>query len=301
MRRFRFVILAPLLLATGLVVGYHSRVELLTLEGQRSRPGNERPPLYLPEARYVRLVTFGFDHFFSSLLWFKTISYFGEHFASDRDYRWLGNMCELISDLDPKARHVFEFCSTMLSWAVNEPLKSTSLLSKGIESEPRYWRYRYLRAFNYWYFLGKPEVAAQELREAAFLPDAPVFLSSLASRLIATRDDPDAAIAFIKDLISNSKTESAKSALEEQLKLGYLTKQLRSLQAALDRYRQTYGILPESLEQLADKGFIGGMPLDPFGRQFFIDPETGQVKSPSGKGLNFAGRTAETGIASKMK
>ena len=85
---------------------------------------DEQEVLYLPSGKGLEFISFGYKNFFSDILWFKTISYFGKHFGDDKNYKWLGHMCNLVTDLNPNALHVFRFCSNMLSWESEKPKES---------------------------------------------------------------------------------------------------------------------------------------------------------------------------------
>lgn len=291
-----------IIIVVGTVCLNWSRAELRSKKLTHSWNQEAAPPLYLPSVRHVKLVTLGFDHFFGDILWFSTINYFGKHFEQDKDYRWLGHMCELVTSLDPKARHVYEFCATMLSWVSWEAEKSTALLSKAIKAEPSYWRYWYLRGFNYWYFLNRRDLAEKDLTVAATLPGAPPFLASLASRLMVSKDEVTAAISFLKDLIANTQDENARKALEEKLKEAYISRDIRILRGMIAQYENDYGRKATSLKQLVEAKMLKAMPLDPFGAPYFIDQQSGAIKTRSGKkGLEFFGKTSDTGVARHLK
>lgn len=292
-----FLLIAVLALPTIAWTG----AQLKTEQQEIALKHTNETPLYLPEVKYVKLITLGFNDFFSTLLWFKTLSYFGEHYETDRNYDWLGHMCELVTDLDYKARHAFEFCSTMLSWVARNPERSTAILSSGIDRDPLYWRYRYLRGFNYWYFLKRFDLAEKDLEIASSLPEAPPFLAALASRIIVFRDRPETAIGFLKELIGNTNNKAAHDALQEQLKLAYVSRDLRALKEAAEKYFQINGIYPSSWGDLVTAGIITQVPVDPFGDEYVINQLTGEISTKSGKkGLEFLGRTAETGLAAKV-
>lgn len=260
----------------------------------------EEPPLYLPDTRYVKLVTFGFDNVVSDLLWFDTMSYFGKQFRGDQDYRWLGHRCSLVAGLDPNAHHVFEFCATMLSWVAKNVELSNEILSHAIKLHPKRWRYLYLRAFNYWYFLEQKNLAQHDFETASKLEGAPPFLASLASRFMVAADDPKTAISFLQDLINNTSDPIVKEALTEKLKLAQLSSDLKNFANAIERFQLKHKTEFTKLSQLVDVGIMRGLPLDPYGGTYSFDASSGKVKSTSGKtGLEYFGRTAKTGIARK--
>jgi hypothetical protein len=255
----------------------------------------ERPPLYLPDAHYARFLTLGYNSLAAKLLWFDTVNYFGKQFAGPKDYRWLGNMCELVTDLDPKARHAFEFCGTLLAWVAKDPERSTALLNKAVAAEPGYWRYHFLRGFNYWYFLNRVDLAKDDFLTASKLQGAPRFLASLASRLIADNEGPTLARQFLQEMMANTQDPAAKEALRAKVKQAELSEALYQLQQATQQFQAKNSRDPEKVEELLSSGILKELPKDPYNGSFYIDSATGEVKTTSKKkGLEFKANTFAT-------
>lgn len=288
---FAAAALLVLICACGAV--YYSRTNLQRIT--QTVEDSARPPLYLPQARYVRLVTLGYDTFFSKLLWFGTINYFGKQFAGNQDYRWLGNMCELVTVLDAKATHVVEFCGTLLAWVAKDPRKAEEILSAAIKSDPNRWRIRYLRGFTYWYFLERLDLAKEDFVAASNLPDAPAFLAGMASRLVADDHGPTLARQFLEEMVANTTDPAAKKALKSKLKKARLSEAVFLIETALDSFRRSESRDPSELSELVTRGYLSALPTDPYKGTFIL--QDGQVVTTSGKkGLAFGGKTAKTGI-----
>ncbi|MCC6932273.1 MAG: hypothetical protein IT292_03345 [Deltaproteobacteria bacterium] len=274
-----------------------SKPQLRAFQAEREKDQQELPPLYLPELRFIRPVSFGFENFFSDILWFNTLNYFGKQFQQGRDYKWLGHNCELVTSLDYRAKHAIEFCATMLSWSARDPERSNALLERAIKYNSDKWRYRYLRAFNYWYFLERRDLAREDLMQAANLPDAPPFLATIASRMLATDEDPNLAIGFLTNMIKTTNDKNAKNALEDKLKLAIISRDIASINKAVSFYEEKNGHSPDSLEELINKGIITSLPLSPYGDKYIWNREKQIVTTASGKvGLVYRGKTAKTGI-----
>lgn len=258
--------------------------------------GNEHPPLYLPSAEYVRLVTLGFNNFSSNIFWFTTINYFGKHYAGDRDYRWLFNMCDLVTELDANKEFVYEFCGTLLSWEAKDATLSNKILDKAIKHFPKSWRYYYLRGFNFWYFLENIEAARHDFEVASKLDGAPHFITTITSRLIASSDNVDTAVSFLQDALQRTKDQTAQKALKKKLKQAMLSQNKNRLTALAKEYEKTKGEKLTSLEQLVSAGYLKAVPGDGFGGTFKLESKTGEIVSSSGKkGLEFQGKSARTG------
>lgn len=258
----------------------------------------ERPPLYLPEANKVRLITLGFDRFAANLLWFNTLNYFGKQLDAQADYTWLGHMCELVTDLDPKNHPVMEFCATMLSWVAQQPEVSSKLLRKAISFEPNYWRYQYLLGFNYWYFHEQKDKAQKTLQQAALIKGAPMFLANLAARLSADSDNPQLALSFLDDLLRRTTDQHARRALIEKRKLAEVTRDIAVLNSLIEKYENATNTRVNDFSQLISAGMLKELPKDPYAEVYQLDADTREITSHRGKrGLFFSGRTATTGLA----
>jgi len=252
-------------------------------------------PLYLPQAKHLRLITFGFERFVSDIIWFRSMNYFGKQISKNKSIPWLSHMCDLVTDLNPKAASHYDFCSSLISWVAKEPEKTVNLLNRAISHRPDYWRYYYIRGFNYWYFLENNEKAAKDFQTGSKLPDAPLFMGKLASRLLS--NDPNQAIAFLQNLIKNSKDETAVKALKENLKLAYVSRDIKLLNNAASKYEEIHSNKITNMSELVEKKLISFVPKDPYGDKYLLN-DKGEIISQKGKkGLEFKGKTAKTGLA----
>ena len=203
----------PLLLALTAV----SATQLNQLSQSRRNLADELEVLYLPSREGVEALAFGYKNFLSSLLWIKTISYFGRHYREDGVYKWLGHMCDLVTALNPRAEHAYLFCSMMLSWEANQATKSEALLTRAIDTFPQNWRYYYHRGFNRMHFLHDAKGAKDDFIAASILPEAPVFVATLASKKLAELEDPAEAVQFLERTIEATSDPTERAVLQYKL------------------------------------------------------------------------------------
>jgi len=216
MRVFRFQLIA-LILALALAAFAALKLEQEKNSLTSAIAGQAEEVLYLPSGKALRFMSFGYRTVFSQLLWFNTISYFGKHFRQDQNYRWLGHMCKLVSNLDPRAEHVYLFCSTMLSWEANAPREALAVLNQGIESHPNNWYFHYLRGFNYLFFLKEPVRAKEDLMRAAELPGAEPFVARMAAKQIADLESTDSAVEFLRQTLRRTSDPVVRQALQNKI------------------------------------------------------------------------------------
>lgn len=174
--------------------------------------------LYLPKLEALEIVSFASRNVLAHVLWFNTVNYFGKHFRGDKNYTWLAHMCKTTTALNPKASHIFEFCGLMLSWEAGKHNLADDILRDYEKAYPQEWRPLYLQGMAAAIFSKDAHKAKELFLRAAKLPNAPAFVARLASDKIASLEDPDMAIAFLRSMIKRSSDENQKKALKKKLK-----------------------------------------------------------------------------------
>lgn len=243
----------------------------------------EQEPVYLPKAEYLGAMALGWRNALADVLWFRTISYFGAHYRSDHTYPWLASMCGLVTDLDPRAEHVYRFAGVILPWEADQADAGIELLKKGLRQFPEDWMLHYHLGFNYYFFKNDNEAAIAALSDAMALPGAHPSIARLAAVLAQHQYGPETTLAFLQELADNAETADVRGVVQEHMREAQLAADLAQLQTAVDTYRQRTGALPPSLTALVDAGVIATIPRDPFDSAYELDPTTGAVRSASGR------------------
>ena len=233
---------------------------------------------YLPVGKYAKLISFGYNNVLADILWMKTLAYTGEHIVSDRNFRYLVSLLDAITDLDPYFYYPYRFAGTILPWEVHDTKNALRLLRKGIRYLPDNWHLWFLTGFIYLYFLNDYKRAAYYMAEAAKKPGRPLFIVSLASKLLARENDADTAINILREVYKNTRNETVKKKILRKIKMIIAEKNFRILEEAIKRYHEKFGKYPSSLEELTKSGILKEIPREPFGGKYYITPD-GKVKS----------------------
>ena len=188
--------------------------------------------LYLPSGHYLKPASLGFDSLIADLLWIKAIGYFGGHYLTDRSYKWLYHILDLVTTLDPHFKYPYEFGGVILALEGGNPDQSTALLQKGTQYFPEYWRLHFYLGFNYFYYHKDLKQASYYITKAAQLPGRPAYLPKLAASLLAQSGEEESALAFLRQLYKSTEDEW----LKEQIR--------KKMEALLE------GKLPETLKKL---------------------------------------------------
>lgn len=240
-------------------------------------------PVYLPKTEYLRPMSLGWQNVLADILWFRTISYFGQHYRSDRTYPWLARMCDLITDLDPHADHVYRFAGVILPWEANQADAGIRLLEKGVGQFPRSAMLHYHLGFNYYFFRNDYARALAHLRRAMALPGTHRPIARLVAVLAAHRYGPDPAIEFLSALAKDVDSPAIRGAIEEHIREARLAADLARIDAAAQAYRERIGRAPPSVDDLVAAGLLDAVPSDPFRGHYEIDPATGTARSSTGR------------------
>ncbi|MEO8601840.1 MAG: hypothetical protein ABI629_04620 [bacterium] len=239
-------------------------------------------PVYLPQARYLQPLALGWRNALADVLWFRTISYFGAHFRSNRTYPWLASMCELVTDLDPRAFHVYRFAGVILPWEANQADAGIRLLEKGLRQFPDSWLLHYYLGFNAFFFKNDNATAVEQLRLAIAQPDVHPAIARLAAVLSAHHYGPEATVGFLQQMQRDVDSNEVRDVIAAQIQEAQLTADLGVLDDAAAAYRARSGRAPESPAALVDAGLLASVPSDPFGGQYEFDAGSGAARSSSG-------------------
>src|SRR5262245_6129982 len=239
--------------------------------------------VYLPDARLLRPLVLGYNNVLADLLWFRTISYFGEHFRGDREYPWLGRMCDIVTDLDPRAEHVYRFAGLILPWAAHQPDEGIRLLAKGVANLPGSWLLRYHLGMTYYFFKRDTARAAASLVEAARLPDAPPLVGRLAVLLQAKQRGAASTLEFLRQMRETTTSPQMREVLERSIAEAEAALSIERLEEFVHTHRERTGHFPSDIAELVRAGFLAGEPPDPFGGHWMIDQQSGQVRSSTGR------------------
>lgn len=277
----RTIVTLSFLLLFGTLTTVAQRQLKYVSEQQSRNFEAEQEVLYLPNGNALEAISFGYRNLLSDLLWFKAISYFGKHLQTDRDYGWLGHMCDLVTDLNPRAKHVYDFCALMLAWEAEKPAEANRVLTKALTEFPADWNILYYRGFNNMYFLHDSKAAKRDFQSAAKIPGAPAFLARLAAKKMDT-SDPVEAVRFLREMVRHATDESERAVLMNKLQNSQHLVNLSNFEKAISIYFSQTGKQLTSLQDLISSGIVTPSEngfRDPWGGKYYWDKDKQQIRS----------------------
>jgi hypothetical protein len=229
---------------------------------------------YLPSGQFLKGAALAYDELFADYLWIKAIVYFGDHFETDKSYKWLYHLLDIVSTLDPYFQYPYEFGGVALAYWVKDENLSIKLLKKGMINVPktheRYWTIPFFLGFNYMYYKKDFAAATRYLEEATKYPGHPRYLPLLVSRLYANAKDPEIAIKYLQEIYLSTKNEEAKKDIIKRIDEIVVERDILILEDMRDQYLKKTGSYPSNLEELISAGLLKKIPREPFGGKYFI-------------------------------
>lgn len=238
--------------------------------------------IYVPPARFLKVVALGYERALADVLWFRTISYFGHHYWGDRVYPWLAYMCDVVTDLDPRAEAVYSFGGVILPWEADRIDDGIALLEKGVRNIPESWQLSYMLGFSYYFFKDDLAAASRALQSAARLPGAPGYIGAFAALVSAAHQGPHSAVEFLTAIDRERASDEVHGILRERIRELTLSADTDALEAAVHLFGARFQRLPADLSELVSAGLIDAVPPEPFGGRYVLDPQNGHVLSSLG-------------------
>ena len=239
--------------------------------------------MYLPRGDVLRVASLGFHAVAADGLWLQAIQTMGEKSVSPESGRWIYQVLDVVTTLDPKFVQAYEVGGLALCTVVVLPEESNALLEKGMRHNPDVWQLPFYLGVNYYFELGDHAKAAEYIGRAARLPGvpAPERLANFAARLYSSSRDPQSAIDVLMQLFEQTEDENLRQALGRRIKEAIVERDLQLLERAISLYNERHKRVPDRLDELVGPGLLSNLPLDPFGEAYLYNSATQTVRSSS--------------------
>jgi hypothetical protein len=187
--------------------------------------------------------------------------------ATAEDWDAVARLLDQSSSLDPYFRQTYRLAQSTLAWEANKVEAAITILERSNKHLDWDWQPGFFIGFDYYYFLNDNLTAAQKLMETSKVPGAPIALATLASRLASKSGQTGAAIEFLVAIYENTDDEETKELLTQRI---LALKGVQTINGAIGVFKDRFGRLPTSLDELVDKGILSALPVNPYNRPFSI-------------------------------
>lgn len=235
--------------------------------------------LYLRSGTAAARLALSYDALLADVYWIRALQHFGTTRLStdpDKSYALLHPLLDLATALDPHFTLAYRFGAIFLAEPFPDgpglPDQAVALLERGLQANPDRWELAMDAGFvHYWW--------GQDYREASLwferaggMPGAPWWLRSLAATVLAQGGDRKSSRQLWRQLYETADHEWLRNNAELRLVQIDALDQIDALGAAVGRYTDMAQRAPESWSDLVSAGLLPGIPVDPTGTPYVLDP-----------------------------
>lgn len=241
--------------------------------------------MWVPPGEVATRLALGYRSLLADVYWMRAVVYYGgvrrTKDEATRNYDLLYPMLDMVTTLDPDFKVAYRFGAIFLTEAypsgLGRPDQAITLLQRGIARHPESWEYVYDIAFVHYWRLGDYKGAASWFQRAAAVPGAPDWLIPLAATTLAEGGDREVSRQLWRQMRDGSDVDWIKRSAEQRLIQLDAMDRIDQLSPVVTRFKERTGRLPQRWADLIAEGLLPGVPLDPVGRPFVLDPATGAV------------------------
>jgi tetratricopeptide (TPR) repeat protein len=241
--------------------------------------------LYLPNGRYLKVASLGHSALAADLVYLWSIQHYSNYEREDR-FRYVEHVFgNVIAELDPGFVDAYSLGAMILSVEAHDLAGALRLLDLGIERNPDNWILPYIAGWESFH-AGNFDKASTYFALASEIPGAPDLIARNRAGAVARSGDIHEAYRLWRELYLDEEIDDATRAVaEKQVRDLHVRIDLEAIRYAVADHRDRYGYFPGSVQQLVERGFLPGRPLDPDGLPYTYNPATGEVGSMANRVL----------------
>jgi hypothetical protein len=238
---------------------------------------------YVPSVSAFKSVAADQKELVGASLVLKVLMYFGgliekseNQFAVPPDYMAMSRLLHGAVKLDPYNMDAYYFAQSFLTWDVKQYKLANALLDYGMTYRTWDWSLPFYAGFNSAFFLKDYAAAAKYYQRAGELSgsDLPRLL---AGRYMQESGQTNLAISYLSAMLKSENNPALKKSYQTRLTA---FRETSRIEVARDRYLETQGAMPVTVEQLVSSGLLSPLPKDPYGGQFYLEAD-GKVATTS--------------------
>jgi hypothetical protein len=222
--------------------------------------------------------SFGFRNVLSDVVWLEAVQVAGNRDMTRGDYDRLYELLGVVSNFDPKFEIPYLLGGLVLGESQDHAQKALEVFNRGKGQFPNDWQFPFYIGYTNYFSLGETETAGKAMAEAARLPGSPAYLPGLASRMLSEAREPGAALALLETIVRQDNDPARRAVLERRIREVTVERDLQALESAVKSYREKMGAVPRELSDLVRAGILPGIPEEPNGGRYFMEPG-GKVRS----------------------
>ncbi len=281
----------------ALVALFAATLGLQILQAERPplglRPGESANLLYIQSPAVLSRAALSYDALVADVYWIRTVQHYGgTKLAGDpnRGYDILYPLLDLTTSLDPYFDIAYRFGSVFLAApfpsGAGRPDQAVALLQKALRLQPGKWEFAQELGFVYYFWYQDYDMAATWFNRAADTPEAPNWLRPLAAVTLAEGGKRSTSRALWDRIAHDADSEWLRAQARFRLQQLDAMDAIDAIQKLVQQFHAAAGRYPASWAELVRARVVRGVPVDPTGTPFALDPSTGRVTLDRASALN---------------
>ena len=244
----------------------------------------ERSLLWVQSSEVADRLALSFDAMAADVYWIRAVLYYGStRLAPEgaRNFDALYPLLDLTTGLDPRFKVAYRFGALFLTEPApngpGRPDQAIALLERGLARDPDVWEYMHDIGFVHYWWTGDYHAAADWFYKAADAPGSGLWLRPLAAATLQKGGDRESSRILWRQMYESTDVEWLRRNAERALLQIDAREAIDELEALVARVAAASGRQPASWQVLIRPGGLRGVPLDPAGSPYLLDPATGRV------------------------
>jgi hypothetical protein len=232
--------------------------------------------LFLPSGEFLRRLSLGYEGLLADIYWTRVVQYFGrKRLAQSNEYKLLGPLLQITTDLDPHLLIAYRFGSIFLAEkpprGAGEPQAALALLHRGIVANPDYWRLWEDVGFIYYWDLKDYAAAARAFQTGSERPGAMQWMRILAAKVMAEGGQLATSRFLWSEIARQAGNEQIRKSAEEHLMAIRAAEEITKLRELVALYNSRQERPARSFQALVAAGYLRATPRDPSGVPYVLD------------------------------
>jgi tetratricopeptide (TPR) repeat protein len=249
--------------------------------------------LYVRSPDFLKRAALSYDALLADAYWIRAVQHYGGTkltVGAQKQYDVLYPLLYLTTSLDPYFTIAYRFGAIFLAenqpGGAGRPDQAIALLQKGLRADPQNWHYAEDIGFVYYWWIHDYSMAAGWFTRAADIPGAPNWVRPLAAVTLAEGGNRQSSRTLWTEILNSADADWLRDQARFRLAQLDAIDQIDALERAVQVFRARTGRLADSWADLARAGILRGIPADPVGVRYELDPLTGKVTLGPDSSLN---------------
>lgn len=271
----------PVLFAAMIPLSERIEARIAELE-----PGKD--VLNVASPKLIRQMSLGYHGLMANIYWTRVVQYYGgKRRDEDANFPLLETLLDITVTLDPHMLVAYKFGAMFLAEpppkGAGRPEAAVKLIRRAIDANPEDWRLWHDLGFVYYWDMKDYQKASEAYAVGAKHPQARDWMKVMAARIAQEGGTRETSQFLWHQVRESTSDPSIRKNAEDHLMGLKAEEDAEHLKPLVDEFRRRTGRWPTATSELVAAGLLRGIPADPAGFPYGVDPDgkiTIHPKSP---------------------